>query len=508
MTSPAVYVIGAGPGDPGLLTRRGLECLHAATVVVHDHGIPPRLLAEARAGAEVIDIGATSAPEALAEEAISYLLAEKAREGKVVARLTAGDPFVFARGAEELLFLRGQDIAFEVVPGVPRTTGTTAYAGVPATFPGGGDVLIELRGHVDGRPLPDVDWAGLARLDGTVTCAADAAQLARVIEALMTHGWLADRPVAVIFDGTLASQRTVAGSALDVLEELRKQRGHASGVLVTGRVTGFREHLRWWDTRPLFGRRVLVTRPRGQAGELVARLAAAGAEAIEVPMIRIVPPDDPTPLMAAAAASASFDWIVFASANAIDAFMTALLDGERDVRALTGPRLCATGPGTADRLARYGIKVDLMPDEFHAEAVASAIISSAPVIGARVLLPRADIGRDEVARALRHAGANVTDVVAYRTVPVGQPGESDPDVYGMLLQGQIDVVTFTSASAVRSFADIYGAEQAADVLSHAVVAVIGPVTAATAAALGIRTTIQPSAYTVPALVDAIAAHYR
>ena len=225
-------------------------------------------------------------------------------------------------------------------------------------------------------------------------------------------------------------------------------------------------------------------------------------------MIRIVPPDDPTPLMAAAAASASFDWIVFASANAIDAFMTALLDGERDVRALTGPRLCATGPGTADRLARYGIKVDLMPDEFHAEAVASAIISSAPVIGARVLLPRADIGRDEVARALRHAGANVTDVVAYRTVPVGQPGESDPDVYGMLLQGQIDVVTFTSASAVRSFADIYGAEQAADVLSHAVVAVIGPVTAATAAALGIRTTIQPSAYTVPALVDAIAAHYR
>ena len=507
MKGPSVYLIGAGPGDPGLVTVRGLECLRAADVVVHDHDISRHLLAVARHDAEVIDIGAASTPQALAEEAISYLLAEKAREGKVIARLKAGDPFVFARGGEELLFLHEQGIAFEVVPGVPLTLGTAAYAGVPPTYPGGGDTLTVLRGHLDGHALPDVDWASLVRLEGTVACAADTPQLTRVLEALLAHAWPENGQAVIVFDGTTPGQQTLAGSVTTLLAELRRGPRRAHAVLVAGRVAGFREHLRWWDVRPLSGRRVLVTRPRGQAAELVARLAAFGAEAVEAPMIRIVPPDDPAPLMAVAVGAAGFDWIVFSSANAVDAFMTALLDGERDVRALAGPRLCATGTGTADRLARYGIRVDLVPDEFRAEAVAAAIIGGAAVEGARVLLPRADIGRDVIAAALRDAGAETTEVIAYRTVPAGQPGEGDPDVYGMLLEGRIDVVTFTSASAVRSFVDTYGAEAATDVLSRTAVATIGPVTATAAAARGIRVTIQPSVFTIPALVDAIAAHY-
>jgi uroporphyrinogen III methyltransferase/synthase len=509
MRRPAVYLIGAGPGDPGLLTVRGLECLRVADVVVHDHGLPPRLLAEARPHAEIIDVGAVSTPEALAEEAISYLLAEKAREGKVIARLKAGDPFVFARGGEEVLYLHEQGIPFEVVPGVPSATGAAAYAGVPATYPGGGDVLALLRGHghLDAHALPAVDWARLAGLDGTIACEADTRQLGRVLEALVAHGWPADGGAVVVVDGTDPGQRTLTGTAVELADALKTEPRHARGVLVAGRVVGFREYLRWWDARPLSGRRVLVTRPRGQAGELTARLAALGAEPVEAPMIRIAPPEDAVPLMDAAAGAAAFDWIVFSSANAVEAFMTALLDGERDVRALAGPRLCATGPATAARLRQYGIKVDLMPDEYRAEALAAAIVGTAPVEGARVLVPRADIGRDVLAGALRNAGAQVTEVIAYRTVTASEPGARDPDVYRMLLEGRLDAVTFTSGSAVRSFTELFGADQAADLLAHTVVAVIGPVTAEVAAAHGIRVTVQPAEYTVPALADALAAHF-
>jgi uroporphyrinogen III methyltransferase/synthase len=509
MTRPAVYLIGAGPGDPGLLTVRGLECLRAADVVIHDHGLSPRLLAEARPHAEIIDVGALSSPEALAEEAIRYLLAEKAREGKIVARLKAGDPFVFARGGEEVLFLHEQGVPFEVVPGVASTVGAAAYAGVPATYPGGGDVLTLLRGHGhrDTHALPDVDWTRLAGLDGTIGCEADTRQLARVLDALVAHGWPPDTGAVVVVDGTHPGQQTLTGTAAALAESLRNGPRHTRAVLVTGRVVGFRDHLRWWDARPLSGRRVLVTRPRGQAGELVARLAALGAEPVEAPMIRIAPPEDPTPLMDAAAGAAGFDWIVFSSANAVEAFMTALIDGQRDVRALAGPRLCTTGPGTAARLRRYGITVDLVPDEYRAEALAAAIVGAAPVRGARVLVPRADIGRDVLAAALRAAGAEVTEVVAYRTVSAGEPGERDPDVYRMLLDGVLDAVTFTSGSAVRSFVETFGGDQAVDLLGHTVVAVIGPVTAEVAAAHGIRTQVQPSDYTVAALADALAAHF-
>jgi uroporphyrinogen III methyltransferase/synthase len=507
MRRPIVYLIGAGPGDPGLITVRGLECLRTSDVVVHDHDISPRLLSEARVDAETIDIGAASAPEALAEEAINYLLADKAGEDKAVARLKTGDPFVFARGGEELLFLHEQGIPFEVVPGVPLSIGTAAYAGVPATYPGGGDALTVIRGHLDEHSLPDVDWASLTRLEGTVTCAADTPQLARVLESMLAHGWPEQGQAVVVFDGTLAGQRTLAGSASELLTALRQQPRQAHAVLVAGRVAGFREHLRWWDTRPLSGRRVLVTRPQTQADELVSLLTGLGAEAIEAPMIRIVPPEDPAPLEAAATGAADFDWIVFSSANAVDAFMSVLINGERDVRALSGPRLCATGTGTANRFAQYGITVDLVPTEFRAEAVAAAIIGTGVVEGTRILLPRSDIGRDVIAAALRDAKATVTEVVAYRTVPAGQPREGDLDVYGMLLDGHIDVVTFTSASAVRSFADTYGAERAADVLSRTVVAALGPVTAKAATERGIAVALQPSVYSIPALVAAIVSHY-
>ena len=502
-----VYLIGAGPGDPGLITVRGLECVRAADVIVYDHLVPERLLRYARRDAELIDVG-TASPKPMAQEAISYLLADKAREGKTVARLKWGDPFVFDRGGEEALYLHEQGVAFEVIPGIPAGIAVPAYAGVPVTYPGGGDTLTLVRGFEDeSRTVADIDWASLARLEGTVVCYAGAHQLPRILEALRAHGWPAQGQGVVVYNGTLPSQETIAGTIDELIATVRDSPRKAPAILLAGRVAGFREHLRWYDTRPLFGRRVLVTRPRAQAAELVDRLAALGADSVEAPMIRIEAPEDVEPLQRAAATAYAFDWIVFTSANSVEAFMTMLLDGTRDVRALKGPRLCTVGTGTAEALAKYGLKVDLIPHEFTAEGVIAAMTDRGSLNGARVMLPRADIGREVIGDRLRASGAAVTEVIAYRTVLQDSQRDDDPDVYKMLLEGGLDVVTFTSASAVRNFARIYGADQVADLLKNTVVAVIGPVTADAATQLGIPVTIQPATYTISALVDAIAAHF-
>ena len=507
MRRPVVYLIGAGPGDPGLMTVHGLESLRAADTVVYDHLVPRRLLTYARADAELIDVG-TASPTPMAQEAICYLLAEKAREGKMVARLKWGDPFVFDRGGEEALFLHEQRVPFEVVPGLPAAIAVPAYAGVPVTYPGGGNTITLIRGHEDeSRTLPVVDWASLARVGGTVVCYAGAHQLPLMLNALRANGWPADDQAVVVYGGTLPHQETMSGTIAELLDDLREHPRRAPATLVVGRVVGLRPHLRWFDARPLFGRRVLVTRPREQAVELVSRLTILGADAIEAPLIRIEPPEDLGPLRDAAATAGAFDWIVFTSTNAVNAFMKALLEGDGDVRTLRGPRLCAVGTGTAEKLATYGIKVDLVPGEFRSEALVSTIKAAGRVDGARVLLPRANIGREVVADQLRQAGAVVTDVVAYRTILNDTPHPGDPDVYKLLLEGRIDVVTFASPSAARSFVKIYGAEAAADLLSHTVVAVIGPATAEVTRHLGLPVTLQASTYTIAGLVDAIAAHY-
>jgi uroporphyrinogen III methyltransferase/synthase len=310
-----------------------------------------------------------------------------------------------------------------------------------------------------------------------------------------------------VCNGTLPSQDTLTGTLAGLRDAVHQQPRRMPGLLIAGRVVNFREHLRWFDTRPLFGRRVLITRPRAQAADLVDRLAALGAEPVEAPMIRIAPPEDPGPLLEAAARPEAFDWIVFASSNAVDAFMTALLDGHRDVRSLKGPRLCATGSGTAEALARYGIKVDLVPVEFRAEGVVAALVALGPLEGVRVLLPKADIGRDVIGEALRERGARVTEVVAYRTMLEDTQRDEEPDVYKMLLEGRIDVVTFTSPSAVRNFARVYGEEQVADLLKHTVVATIGPVTSEAVAQIGVPVAVEANMHTVPAMVEAIAAHF-
>jgi uroporphyrinogen III methyltransferase / synthase len=507
MSRPIVYIIGAGPGDPGLISVRGLHCLASADVVLYDHLVQPRLLRHARQDAERIDVG-VAAPQPLDQEAICYLLVEKAREGKIVARLKWGDPFVFDRGGEEALFLHEQGVAFEVVPGIPAAIGVPAYAGVPVTYPGGGDTLTFVRGHEDesSKP-PQVDWASLARLGGTIVCYAGARQLPGILEALLSHGRSRHDTAALVYNGTLPSQETIQGTLEEIASAAKHPLHRLPAILIVGRVAAFRQHLRWFDERPLFGKRVLVTRSREQAGELVDLLESLGAEAIEAPMIRIVPPEDYGPLDEACARSGGFDWIIFTSTNAADAFMLRLQAGPGDLRDLKGVRLCAIGAATAERISRFGIRVDLTPPEHRTEAVVQALREAGDLHGKRVLLPRADIARELLADELRKSGAEVTEVTAYRTLLAEAPREGDPDIYGMLLEKRIDVVTFTSASTVRNFVRLFGAEPAADLLRTTIVAAIGPVTAEAAEQHNIHASIVPGTYTVPALVDAIVAHF-
>jgi uroporphyrinogen III methyltransferase / synthase len=507
MTTATVYIIGTGPGDPGLITVRGLQCLETADVVLYDHLVDARLLRRARPDAEKIDVGG-AAPQPVEQEAICYLIAEKAREGRTVARLKWGDPFVFDQGGAEALFLHEQGVRFEVVPGVPAGIAVPSYAGIPVTYPGGGDTLTFVRGHEDeGRTRATIDWASLARLDGTIVCYAGPRQLPTMLDALLSHGRPGGDSAAIIYGGTLPTQETHLGSIDELLRLTRDSSERRPAILVVGRVAGLREHLRWFDARPLFGKRVLVTRPLEQAAELVERLEAMGAQAIEAPMIRILPPEDYAPLDDALARAGEFDWIIFSSTNAVDVFFDRLLAGPRDLRALGGVRLAAVGATTAERLARRGLKVDLKPAEYRAEALVRAIGEVVDLRSARVLLPRADIGREIIADELRKQGAEVTDVVAYRTAAVEMEREGEPDIYRMLLDRRIDVVTFTSASAVRSFVNLVGAEPAADLLRTTAVASIGPVTAEAATQCHIATTILPAESTIPALVDAIVEHF-
>ena len=502
--SPCVFIVGAGPGDPGLITVRGQRHLETADVVVYDHTVHGPLLRSARADAEKIDVG-PAAPRALDQDAISLLLVEKAREGKTVVRLKWGDPFVFDSGGKEALFLHEQQIPFEVVPGIPATIGMPAYAGIPVTYPGFGDVITLVRGHeaeIDAKPK--VDWQRLAGLEGTILCYAGWKQIDAIVNALLANDRSPEESAALIYAGTTPAQETIVATLGTIVERAR----HGDpAMLVIGAVTALREHLRWFDDRPLFGRRIVVTRSREQASDLVDMLEDRGAEVIQAPTIRIAPPEDMEALDRACADAGVYDWIVFTSANAVDHFMSRVL-GNGDIRDLKGVRLCAIGPSTAQRVSRHGVRVDLIPEESRSEVVIEALSAAGAIKGKRFLLPRSDIAREVLADQLRDAGAEVSEVVAYRTLVGGADRDGDQDVYRMLLDRRIDAVTFTSASTVRNFAKIYGEDQAADLLSATVVASIGPVTAEAAQQLGIATTVMPERYTVPDLVDALVGHFK
>jgi uroporphyrinogen III methyltransferase/synthase len=502
-----VYIIGAGPGDPGLVTARGVRLLAEADVIVYDRGVEAALR-WARPDAERIAAGAPAEREP-AQDALSMLVADKARDGHVVARLKWGDPFVFDSGAKEALFLHEQGVRFEIVPGIPAAIGSTAYAGVPLTYPEAGDALVLLRGHEDeaGR-LPELDWEALGRLDGTVASFAGGRQIPLVLRQLLDHGVPPDTAAAIVAYGTEPAQRTLSGTLAELVERTTADPPAHAALVVVGAPVGFRNHLRWFDERPLFGRRVVVTRSQEQAGELIERLENAGAEALQAPTFRLAPADDPEAIDRAAASVSDYRWVVFESANAVARFVSAIARGPRDLRALGGLSIAAIGSFTAERLVAAGIKPDVVVAELGTEAAGDAIASHAPVAGERVLVVRPDHQRDVVGEDLSRRGAAITDLVAYRTAAAPADSQAAQDLYRLLLDGRIDAVTFTSPTAVTRFASLIGQEQAADLLNTTVVATIGPVTAAAAVELGVKHPLVAETYTVDGLVDALVRRFR
>ena len=510
MTPPAgrVFIIGAGPGDPGLITARGARLLAQADVVVYDRAAEP-LLRWAAFDAERIEAGAP-AEQSVAQDAISMLLAEKVRDGHTVARLKWGDPFVFDSGAKEAMFLHEQGIAFEVVPGVTSAVGASAYAGIPLTHPASGDAIVFVRGHeAEVDATPGLDWHALAALDGTLVSFAAPRLVARVLGALIDHGRSGDDAAALIYRGTTPAQKTVTGTIAELLAMVQEQEAATDdpALLVVGDVTRLRDHLRWFDERPLFGRRIILTRSPERARDLSDAIENLGAETVLAPTFRVAPPDDPEAVDRAAASIDRYDWVVFESAVSAARFLNALMRGPRDARALSQTSICAIGASTEEELAARGLKPDVVMPELRVESIAASMLEHAPINGRSVLVVRPDHERDVLAAALSSNGAHVTDLIAYRTAADPPDSPAAQAIYRMLLDGKVDAITFASPSAVQRFAALIGPEQAADLLNTTVVAAIGPVTAAAAAQMGIKTQIVPERYTVDGLVTAMARYF-
>ena len=492
MSRGRVYLVGAGPGDPELLTLKGLRLIRTADVIAYDRLIDTRLLAQARPDADLIDVG--KAPGSRSQKDINSILVGYAQEGKKVVRLKGGDPFVFGRGGEEAQALNDAGVKFEIVPGVTSAIAAPAYAGIPLTH----------RDHassftvVTGRAAPDgrsggIDWSTLAAVPGTLVFLMAWRNLDHIASRLIDAGKPADTPSAVVSWGTQPWQRTVEGRLDSIAESARSAGLHSPATLVIGSVVELRESLSWFETLPLFGRRVLVTRTRSQASTLSGRLSEMGAFPIEVPTIEVKFQADSPDLVSALASAARFDWIAFTSANSIRAVMDGLARAGRDTRALHGVKVAAIGPASAAALAGYGINADLIADTATSAGLASAVIESG-IAGSRVLLPRSDIAGSLLPDRLRSSGASVEEVVCYRTlVP-----ESSGNLVRNILRDGVDAVTFTSPSTVKNLINLL--DNDASTLADVCIACIGPVTAATASRLGLNVDIVAKDHTVDGLV--------
>ncbi len=495
-----VYLVGAGPGDPGLLTVRAAELLASADVVVYDALVSARILDRCAPGAERIYVGKRGGKHSRTQDEINALLVELGRRYRSVVRLKGGDPFVFGRGGEEALALVAAGIPFEVVPGVTAGVAAPAYAGIPVTHRGITSSVAFATGHEDPTKADsDLDWEHLGRGVGTVVFYMSVRKMAANFERLVAAGRSPDTPAAAVEWGTYPRQRVVEGTVATLPARVAEAGIGAPSIVVVGDVVNLRKELAWFESRPLFGKRVVVTRARAQASDFAAELEALGAEVVQFPTIRIVDPPDLEPLRRAAADADGFDWIVFTSVNGVARFWSALREAGRDTRALAGVSLCAIGPATAAAIEMEGARPDLVPERFVAESVVEALEREVDLRGARVLLARAESARSVLPDSLRARGAEVVEVAAYRTVPDAEEAEG---LQARLREGGVDLVTFTASSTVRNYVDVMGTN-----LGRAEVASIGPITSATATELGLPVHVEAAEFTIPGLVRAILRHY-
>jgi len=500
MKTGKVYLIGAGPGDPGLITVKGQACIQAADVLVYDYLAAPALLAHASPQAERIYVGKKGGDHTLSQDGINQLIVDQARRGHVVARLKGGDPYIFGRGGEEAEELVAAGIPFEVVPGVTSAVAGAAYAGIPLTHRDFTSTLAFVTGHED--PTKDsssIDWKALATGIGTLVFFMGVKNLPTITARLQDNGMPPETPVALIRWGTTPRQQTVTGTLDTIVDIARQAAMKAPAIIVIGKVVGLRERLQWFEARPLFGHTIVVTRARAQASDLVERLTALGARCLEYPTIEVVPAADSAPLDRAIANLATYDWLIFTSVNGVDTFFDRLFAQGLDVRALHRVRTAVIGPATAERLRRQGLCSDIVPESYRAEAVVEAF-TGLDMAGQRILLPRAAEARPVLPEELRRLGARVDEIAVYHTRPVTSGAA---DLIADLENGRVDMVTFTSSSTVRHFNRMLPSDRRDRLMAGVHIASIGPITTETAQSLGFKVDMTAAEYTIPGLCQAI-----
>ncbi len=499
MADGIVYLVGAGPGDPGLLTMKGWNCLSRADVVIYDYLANSELLGCAGNASEFIYVGKKANQHAMKQSEINALLIGKAKDGQTVVRLKGGDPFLFGRGAEEALELAKAGIPFEIVPGVTAAMGASAYAGFPLTHRKHNSVVSLVTGHEDPtKEESAVDWDALAAGGGTLVFYMGVKNLPNIAKKLIDAGRPPATPAALIRWGTLPQQRVVEGTLSNIAETAKKAKMTPPCILVVGDVIELREQLNWFEARPLFGKTIMITRSREQASALAAKLTVLGARILSMPTIRFAPPDDDAPLKDAVNALFAFDWIVFTSVNAVDQFFSAIYAEGHDSRQLSDCKTCCIGPGTAARLAGYGIQADLIPPRFTSKAIFDALSEREDLTGKRMLLPRADIAGRDLPAMLEDSGAEITDIAVYKTLP----GEPPPEIIEALQAGEADIVTFTSSSTARNFAAIVR-EKLGDLPDGIEYVSIGPETSKAAREEGMEIATEAQEHTIDGLVSVI-----
>lgn len=504
MRSGIVYLVGAGPGAPGLITLRGVECLQKAEVVVYDYLANEQLLNHAPADAEKIYAGKIGGRHNQDQDEINHLLVEKALEGKCVVRLKGGDPFVFGRGGEECEALHKAGVSFEIVPGVTAAVGAAAYAGIPLTHRDFTASVAFVTGQ-EGKDKDEstIDWKRLSLGSGTVVFYMGITTLRQNMQKMADNGRSPLTPVALVRWATTVGQQVLTGTIADIADKAESAAFKPPAVTIVGEVVNLREQLRWFDNRPLSGRKIIVTRAADQASDFSSILTDRGATVLECPTIKLVEPDSWLELDSAIGELARYDWIIFTSANTVRFFFERLDTLGLDSRSLGRCKVCAVGPKTADTIKTYGIRPDLIPSDYKAEGIV-AEFSRLSISSSTILFPRADRARDIIPDKLQEMGAHVVAPTAYRNI---LPDRLCPDALFALEKRCIDCITFTSSSTVLNLSHMLGNDLLADMLKGVAVASIGPITSRTCREIGLKVDIEPATYTLSALTDAIGQHF-
>ena len=496
-----VYLVGAGPGDSGLLTMRGAELLGRADIVVYDALVNPDLLRLAPAEAEFLYGGKRAKDHAIPQNELNQLLVEKAKEGKTVVRLKGGDPYVFGRGGEEAEELREAGVLFEVVPGITSIIAATNYGGIPITHRDVCSGFTVITGHEDPtKETSSIDWESLAKIPGTKVILMGVERIGVIMGKLKEHGVDGTTPVGMVRWGTTGRQETLVGTVDDIAEKVAAQGFKAPAVTVVGDVVDLRDRLNWFEERPFFGQRIVVTRTRTQASQLSRRLIENGADVLEIPTIKIGPPTDRQRFVEAIAALGEYDWLVFTSPNGVTAFFDYFFRAFNDIRMLGNLRLAAVGPATAAKIAEFHLAVDVVPNKYVASEVAGAIQAHEGVENLKMLIARAEVANPELPQALTELGAIVDDVPVYKTII------EDQDFNGAAARFEdegADWITFTSSSTVEHFHQRFDLIALTERLPDLKFASIGPETSKALRALGHEPSIEASEHTIDGLVNAL-----